>query len=187
MGLFSFMNYLLHQQASERLEFKRISLYWFDDWLKFFEDPETSKYWVEEKETPRVACEKWYARQFERYEKGLGGMNALIEKSSGKLVGHAGLLVQQVDGVAELEIAYSLLPESWGKGYAIEAAQKCKNIAFKDYQVPSLISIISLTNLPSQKVATKNGMRIDKRTIYKQNEVLIFRITRAEYDLQTLA
>jgi hypothetical protein len=30
-------------------------------------------------------------------------------------------------------------------------------------------------------------MRIEKRTIYKQNEVLIFRITRAEYDLQTLA
>jgi [ribosomal protein S5]-alanine N-acetyltransferase len=181
------MNYLLHQQASERLEFTQISMRWFDDWLKFFEDPETSKHWVEEKLPPRNACEKWYTRQFERYENGLGGMNALIEKSSGKLVGHAGLLMQQVDGVAELEIAYSLLPEFWGKGYAIEAAQKCKQVAFHDYQVPSLISIISLTNLPSQRVATKNGMRIDKRTSYKQNEVFIFRVTRAEYDLQTLA
>ncbi|MBS1553880.1 MAG: GNAT family N-acetyltransferase [Bacteroidetes bacterium] len=181
------MNFRLTNYQSQRLLLKEISTSDFSSWLPFFEDPETSKHWVEEKETPRIACEKWYARQFERYEKGLGGMNALIEKSSGKLVGHAGLLVQQVDGAAELEIAYSLLPEFWGKGYAIEAAQKCKNIAFKDYQVPSLISIISLTNLPSQKVATKNGMRIDKRTIYKQNEVLIFRITRAEYDLQTLA
>lgn len=181
------MNFLLRTQETIRLLFNEISINEFNSWLPFFEDPETSKHWVEEKETPRIACEKWYVRQFERYEKGLGGMNALIEKSSGKLVGHAGLLVQNVDGVAELEIGYSLLPVFWGKGYAIEAAQKCKNIAFQDYQVPSLISIISLTNLPSQKVATKNGMRINKRTIYKQNEVLIFRINRAEYDLQTLA
>ena len=162
------MNYLLTSQETSRLLFREISQLDFTAWLKFFGNPETSKHWVEEKQTPRIACEKWYARQFERYEKGLGGMNALIEKSSGKLVGHAGLLVQNVDGVAELEIGYSLLPEFWGKGYAIEAAQKCKNIAFQDYQVPSLISIISLTNLPSQKVATKNGMRIDKRTIYSK-------------------
>lgn len=181
------MLYLLHNHQSPRLLFREISLNDFNAWLPFFEDPESFKHWKGEKLPPRIACEKWYARQFERYEKGLGGMNALIEKSSGKLVGHAGLLVQNVDGVAELEIGYSLLLEFWGKGYAIEAAQKCKNIAFQDYQVPSLISIISLTNLPSQKVATKNGMRIDKRTIYKQNEVLIFRINRAEYDLQTLA
>jgi RimJ/RimL family protein N-acetyltransferase len=181
------MNFLLRTQETIRLLFNETSLNDFNSWLPFFEDPETSKHWVEEKETPRVACEKWYARQFERYNKGLGGINALIEKSSGKLVGHVGLIVQQVDGAAELEIAYSLLPEFWGKGYAIEAAQKCKSIAFQDYQVPSLISIISLTNLPSQKVATKNGMRIDKRTIYKRNEVFIFRITRSEYDLQTLA
>jgi hypothetical protein len=59
-------------------------------------------------------------------------------------------------------------------------------VAFRNNYSPSLISIISLTNLPSQKVATKNGMRSDKQTVYKSNQVYIYCITQAEYDLQTL-
>jgi [ribosomal protein S5]-alanine N-acetyltransferase len=169
------MNSLLNSQQTPRLLFRKIDLSDFDVWLKFFEAPETSTHWIEEKETPKIACEKWYQRQFERYQNNLGGMNALIEKSSGQLVGHAGLLVQIVDGITELEIGYSLLPEFWGKGYAIEAAQKCKEYAFENKLANSLISIISLTNLPSQKVAIKNGMSIDKQTVYKGNQVYIFR------------
>ncbi len=50
------------------------------------------------------------------------GMNALIEKETGKLLSHCGLLIQNVDGKAKLEIAYSLLPEFWNKRFAIESA-----------------------------------------------------------------
>lgn len=177
------MSYLLHNHQSPRLLFREISLTDFDSWLPFFEDPETSKHWVEEKESPTVACEKWYARQHDRYQNNLGGMNALIEKSSGLLVGHAGLLVQTVDNIQELEIGYSLLPKFWGKGYAIEAAQKCKEHAFENNLANSLISIISLSNLPSQNVAIKNGMTIDKQTMYKGNEVYIFRVVKAEVSM----
>jgi [ribosomal protein S5]-alanine N-acetyltransferase len=106
----------------------------------------------------------------------MGGMNALIEKHSGKLVGHAGLIVQTVDEGRELEIAYSLLPEFWNKGYATEAAIRCRDFAFQNSFSESLISIISKTNVPSQKVASHIGMQLEKQTIYKENEVYIFRI-----------
>ncbi|MBX2963907.1 MAG: GNAT family N-acetyltransferase [Cyclobacteriaceae bacterium] len=171
------MKYLLQNQQSERLIFRSIKSSDFDDWLEFFKDPLTRLHWVEEKQTPEDACAKWYEKQFHRYAHDLGGMNALIEKSSGRLVGHAGLLVQEVDEKQELEIAYSLLPEFWNKGYAIEAAQQCKAYAFKNKLTPSLISIISLSNLPSQKVAIKNGMSIEKQTVYRDNAVYIFRIS----------
>jgi len=169
------MHYLLHNQQTERLLFRTIDEKDFSQWLKFFEDPRAHQYWVEEQGTPKHECEKWYEKQQLRYTQNRGGMNALIEKSSGTLVGHAGLLVQEVDGVSELEIAYSLLPEFWNKGYAIEAAHKCKLFGFENKFAQSLISIISESNLPSQKVATKNGMVIDKRTVYRQNSVYIFR------------
>jgi RimJ/RimL family protein N-acetyltransferase len=181
------MQFLLFGCNTLRLVFREISPTDFDSWLKFFEHPETSKHWVEEEQTPAMACEKWYARQQERYQNNLGGMNALIEKSSGLLVGHAGLLLQTVDDRTELEIGYSLLPQFWGNGFAIEAAQKCKQVAFQNRYAPSLISIISISNLPSQRVAEKNGLRRDGQTIYKHNSVYIYRITRAEYDFQTLA
>jgi RimJ/RimL family protein N-acetyltransferase len=173
------MKYLLEGQQTERLIFRKISDSDFEAWVKFFEDPNTSLHWVEEKETPATACAKWYQKQFWRYENDKGGMNALIEKSSGRLVGHCGLLIQTVDGVSELEIGYSLLPEFWNKGYAFEAAQRCKTYAFQNEYSNSLISIISFTNLPSQKVAIKNGMTIEKETMYHENKVYIFRVFKS--------
>lgn len=172
------MRYLLDNQQTERLLFKPIDEKYFSQWLKFFEDPTAHQYWVEEQDTPEHECRKWYEKQQLRYAQDRGGMNALIEKSSGKLVGHAGLLVQEVDGVTELEIAYSLLPEFWNKGFAIEAASKCKTHGFENNLAESLISIISVSNLPSQKVATKNGLTIAKQTVYRQNPVYIYRIRK---------
>lgn len=170
------MNYLLDGQETGRLIFRKIREKDFSDWLKFFQDPNTSLHWVEEKEPPEIACKKWYQKQQWRYDNDKGGMNALIEKSSGRLIGHCGLLVQTVDEILELEVGYSLLAEFWNKGYAFEAAHRCKEYAFQKKFSDSLISIISLTNLPSQKVALKNGMTVEKETLYHGNRVFIFRV-----------
>ena len=175
------MKYLLDGQSTDRILFRKIDQADFGDWLKFFEDPRTSEHWVEEKVSPELSCKNWYQKQLWRYENEKGGMNALVERASGKLIGHAGLLVQTVDKAKELEIGYSLLPEFWGKGFASEAAQKCKDFAFQNKFSESLISIISLTNTPSQQVAARNGMKVDKKTIYNMNEVYIYRIRYADW------
>lgn len=172
------MKYLLHGEETERLLFRAISTNDFDAWLVFHKDPNTSLYWKTEKDTPEEECSKWYAKQQWRYDNDRGGMNALVEKSSGLLVGHCGLLIQEVDGRSEMEIAYSLLPAYWGRGYATEAAIKCKDTAFANDYSASLISIISIANIPSQKVALKTGMYKDVQTVYNGNDVYIFRITK---------
>jgi [ribosomal protein S5]-alanine N-acetyltransferase len=170
------MKYIPDNLETERLLFRPIQSSDFDAWLEFFIDPEFYRHWNAEKETPEQECEKWYQNQFNRYTNNLGGMNALVEKSSGALVGHAGLLVQGFDGVEELEVAYSLQPHFRNKGFATEAARACKAYAFANNFSPSLISIISLSNIPSKKVAIKNGMKIEKQTVYKNNPVFIFRV-----------
>jgi len=174
-------DYLMNQVETERLKFRPISFDDTDDWLPFFEDPASFQYWKGAREKPAVECENWYLKQFKRLTENRGGMNALIEKATGKLIGHAGLLVQTVDGVTELEVAYSLLSKFREKGFASEAAKKCKEYAFDKELAPSLISIISLTNVPSANVAIKNGMRVERQTVYNENEVNIFRIQRSEY------
>jgi len=174
--------YLLKGEQSERLTFKEVSINNFNEWLDFYQDPNTSLYWIMEKEEPLLSCQNFYKKQQYRYENNLGGLNALFEKSTNRFIGHCGLLVQTVDGVQELEIGYSLLPEFWNKGYAIEAAKKCRDHAFENNLTDNLISIISLTNKPSEKVAIKNGMKVSQSTIYNKNKVNIFRITKSEWE-----
>ncbi|MDF0716022.1 GNAT family N-acetyltransferase [Muricauda sp. 334s03] len=170
--------YLLENQTSERLVFRRLKPSDFDDWLPFYHNPKSTQFWEGLPSDPIVACRTQFDRVFERYENDLGGMNALVSKASGELVGICGLLVQTVDDMQELEIGYSVLPEFWLQGYAFEAAKKCKEYAFENNFANSLISIIHVDNVPSQKVALKNGMHLDKTTTYKDNPVHIFRVNQ---------
>ncbi|NNF19314.1 MAG: GNAT family N-acetyltransferase [Flavobacteriaceae bacterium] len=175
------MKYLLDQEETDRLQFRLMQPSDFELWLPFYEDPKSTMHWKADYTSPVAECEKWYAKQFKRYENDKGGMNALLDKRSGEFIGHCGLLLQEVDGTGELEIGYAILPKHWGKGYATEAAIKCKDHAFQNRFSDSLISIISLSNTPSEKVALKNGMTIDSSTVYHDNKVNIFRINREDW------
>lgn len=168
--------YLLKDQTTARLIFRKLEQTDFDDWLPFYHNPKSTRYWQGLPTDPLEACRTQFDRVFERYENNLGGMNALISKETGELIGICGLLVQTVDNIPELEIGYSILPKFWLQGYAFEAAKKCKDFAFINNFAESLISIIHVDNFPSQKVAEKNGMFLDRTSIYKNNPVHIFRV-----------
>lgn len=170
------MKYVMDDIASERLLFRKLIPDDFDAWLPFHKDKRTSEYWTGLSANPEQACKEDFERTFYRYKNNLGGKLALLEKSTGKFIGLCGLLVQQIDTKQELEIAYSLLPEFWKKGFATEAAQRCKLYATEKNLAPSLISIIHIENIPSQKVALHNGMEITSKTTYHHNPVYIFRV-----------
>ncbi len=170
------MDFLLDGQESERLLFRRIKRSDFDTWLPFHQNSRTSQYWDGLPQNPKLACAQDFDRTFFRYENQLGGKMALISKKTEEFIGLSGLLVQEVDGFKELEIAYSLLPKYWKQGYAIEAASQCKLYAIANKLALSVISIIHVANIPSQKVALKNGMKLDTTTDYLGNPVHIYRI-----------
>ena len=172
--------YLLDGTGTTRLYFRKVRETDFGAWLPFFEDPGSTAYWEGIPEDPHTACREQFDRIFHRYRQNLGGMNALIDRETGALLGLAGLLVQQVDGLVELEIGYSLLPEARGMGYASEAARHCRDEAFRRGWAESLISIIHVRNEPSMRVARAMGMQPEKDTRYKENPVRIFRIRAAD-------
>ncbi|WP_430906310.1 GNAT family N-acetyltransferase [Maribacter sp. 2-571] len=170
------MELLLDGESTERLLFRKVTLSHFDAWLPFHRDRRTSEFWSGLPKDPIKACTDDLERTLYRYENGLGGKQALILRDTEQLVGLAGLLIQEVAGKREIEIAYSLLPEFWGKGLATEAALQCKEVAIERQLAPSLISIIQIHNLPSQKVATAVGMQQRGTTQYHNNPVHIYRI-----------
>lgn len=90
------------------------------------------------------------------------GFYATIYRENNCLSGLCGLLAQTVDGQAEIEIAYMFAKEYWGKGLATEAAQALKLYGFTQLQAKRLIALIAPTNVASQRIAFKIGLRYER-------------------------
>jgi len=175
---------ILEGQETERLLFRNIRQDDFNTWLQFCEDPGSLEYfWFADGiEDPKEKCNIWFERVFNRYKNEQGCLNALIDKVTGEFVGKCGLLIQTVNGITELEIGYSIMPQHRQKGYASEAAKYCRDYAFGNDLTDSLISIIHPGNVNSANVAGKNGMRIDKQSMLNgKYPVNIFRVTKEEW------
>ena len=162
------MRYLLSHQESERLLFRPILETDFEAWLPFFKSTIAMQHWSMGNLTIEEYAHQWYEKQWHRYKNNWGGMNALLLKGTTTLIGHAGLLTQKIDNKIELEVAYSLLPNYWKKGYATEAALKCKNFAFEQGYCQKLVAIIAPNNTPSIAVAKRIGMKKEKRVLFQE-------------------
>ncbi len=86
----------------------------------------------------------------------------VVEKETGQVVGHCGLLEKEVDGRTEIELTYVLSPSVWGKGYATEIGQAVKQLAFEKMGVKRLIALIEPQNEPSERAAIRLGMWLEK-------------------------
>ncbi len=116
----------------------------------------------------------WFERQFDRYEdERQTGFLLLIKKETHEPVGFAGLVLQQVDGIDELEVGYWLTPIHWKVGYGREAAKRLMREAFERGH-DRLISIMHPKNHSSQNVARANGLQWEKDTIFNGIPVVIY-------------
>lgn len=88
----------------------------------------------------------------------------LLHDAGGRFVGECGLTWQTMDGITDLEIGYHVLPQFQGRGLATEAAIACREFA-RSRGVTRLTSNIFHLNRPSQRVAEKVGMRLERETI----------------------
>ncbi|MDQ3072321.1 MAG: GNAT family N-acetyltransferase [Bacteroidota bacterium] len=119
------------------------------------------------------------SKQLDRYADQRFGLQAIIDKKSNTFIGQCGLLAQEVDGRSEIEVGYHVFKKYWGQGYAPEAARLFITYAFKNNLADSVISIIDVENIRSQKVAEKNGLKVDKQIKWVNGEdAYIFRIKK---------
>ena len=113
--------------------------------------------------------------------RGLPSQFAIIHLADNRLIGYCGFFHQEVDGTEEIEIGYRLDPDYWSRGLATEAAQATRDHAFRDLKLPRMISLIHPDNLPSRRVAEKNGMKIEKKTVFRGSPTLAFAISREQW------
>lgn len=101
----------------------------------------------------------WLNRQIERYHNDGFGLWAVILKETNQMIGQCGLTMQTCLNQQVVEIGYLFQKKYWHKGYASEAAKGCKKYAFEVLKIDEVYSIIRDTNIASQNVALRNGMK----------------------------
>lgn len=83
------------------------------------------------------------------------GLWAVEDLASGQFVGRVGLL--EPSGWPGFEVAYTIAPSVWGRGYAREAAGAALHHAQTALDRTDIISIIRPDNVASVRVATALG------------------------------
>ena len=104
------------------------------------------------------------------------GIFALEERETGAFVGYCGPYYPPL--WPEPEIAWGLMPEAHGKGYATEAAARALRHAREHLGWETAISAIEVTNIPSQRVAERLGaVRESERRVVGASgfDAIIFR------------
>ncbi len=150
---------------TERLILRPIGHEDINDLLLIWGDAETMQYFP--KTLNRQEISEWIDRNLRRYENYGHGLWAAILKSEQKLVGDCGLVFQEVDGVEELEVGYHFNKNYWGRGLAAEAARGCMDYAFQELGRQRVISMIRPENIPSRRVAERNGLKIEKEIFWR--------------------
>lgn len=102
------------------------------------------------------------------------GLWATILKENSRFIGRCGLLPWTIDGQYEVEVAYLLAKECWGKGLGTEAAQAVLDYGFERLQLPRLICLIDRDNQASIRVAEKIGMAFEKEGRDDKGPFLLF-------------
>jgi RimJ/RimL family protein N-acetyltransferase len=103
------------------------------------------------------------------------GIWMLRDPATGQVMGRAGLRHLDVLGVAEVEIAYALLPEFWGRGLATDAARACVTIGRDWLSFPSLVALVRPGNLASQKVLKKAALVREREVAHDGAAHVLFR------------
>jgi RimJ/RimL family protein N-acetyltransferase len=85
--------------------------------------------------------------------------SAVVERSSGRLLGRGGLW--QPEGWPGIEVGWILHPSAWGQGYATELGLAVRDHAFGRLGIRHLISLIHPDNAASIRVAEKIGSALE--------------------------
>ena len=165
-----------------RLILRRQLIEDLDDLWALYCDPEIIKYIPDAPRTKAEAQEEleWHMNGHPR--NAALGLWATIHKPSGKFIGRCGLLPWTIDGVDEVEVAYTIAREYQGQGLGSEAAQAILQYGFDTLNLARMVSLINPDNLASQKVAEKMNMRLDRKVEDKKlGDYFVYVISKEVY------
>lgn len=120
---------------------------------------------------------EWVQEKVQHWEDNGYGLYVFFDHNEA-FVGRGGLLRVLIGDEDEVEINYSIVADSWGQGYATEAATRFIELGFGHLPVESLIAFTLTTNIGSKRVMEKIGMTHSHEFTHHGHPHALYRIHR---------
>jgi ribosomal-protein-alanine N-acetyltransferase len=170
-----------HDLETKRLLLRQLTLGDLDDYYRqVASDADVMKTLQAGRALSREEAKLKLTRFIEHWQRHGFGLRGMIYKPEGQLIGHCGL--QFLDNTPEIELAYTLAKPYWGRGLATEAAIATLQYGFETLHLERIVAITAPTNLSSQRVMTKAGLKYKKDDRYYNHDVVYYAISREEFN-----
>ena len=163
---------------TKRLYLRELDILDLDDLSKILSDSESMKYYPHL--FSREEVRKWIEWNIDNYIRYNHGLWAVILKENGTFLGDCGITVQEIENSKLPELGYHIHKDYCNKGFATEAAKACIDYAFNTLNIEKLYTYTDILNIPSRKVAEKNGMKLIKNF---SKEVMGYSIEEVLYSI----
>jgi [ribosomal protein S5]-alanine N-acetyltransferase len=165
---------------TERLQLRELVPGDVDALFDLLGDPVAMRYFP--KVYSRDEASLWIERNQQRYRIFGYGEWAVAHRQTGEMLGGCGPCWHEINDELELEVGYHFRRRYWGRGYATEAALAVLDWCFVNVNVDHVISLIRPENDPSRKVAERNGLVPQGKTVWRGYEHLIYKMEKAQWE-----
>lgn len=159
---------------THRLLLRHLEMADLDALFTLYSDPEMRRYFPDGTRSYEETRDEltWFLHGHPKHPK--LGLWATIDKKNGRFIGRCGLLPWEIDGRAEVEVAYMIDKAYWGQGLGTEAAQGIMAHGFGTLKLSRLICLIDPGNVASVRVAEKIGMVFEKEGRDQEGPFLLY-------------
>lgn len=157
---------------TERLILKPAQISDADFFLRLYNEPKFIKFIGDRKLKTKLDTENYIKEKFlPQFEKFGFGNYVIVRKSDKKKIGAVGVFVR--DGFEIPDIGFSFLEEFHNLGYAFESANFLKNYVSERFNLKKLSAITTESNISSQKLIEKMGLKYLKMVEFPGDEELL--------------
>lgn len=123
----------------------------------------------------QMATQHYLEINIEHWEHYGFGIYVLRDLDCGALVGRAGLRHVEIGGGDEIEVAYALCAEFWGRGLAAMVTEELVRIAAKERLCTDLVGFTLTTNRRSWRVMGKAGFVYEREVEHSGMPHVLYR------------
>ena len=157
---------------TERMRAERLQPEDFNQLYEFHRDPEV----MQTLGGVRTADEtqQWLTHNLDHWHQHHYGIWILRDRQSHDFIGRGGLRNVVIERCHEVEIAYALRSEYWGKGLATEMTIAVLELA-RTLKIIEVVAITQTTNTASRKVMEKAGFGYERDLLWKDEPCALYR------------